>query len=78
MSRAPRPKWWPGRPSGRLALVLEYLWRCGEDGMAAPPAEIGARFCWRLTLPLAACDPTRTPLMALPAVISEAMGAGLS
>jgi hypothetical protein len=27
----------------RLALVLEYLWWCGEDGMAPPPAEISAR-----------------------------------
>ena len=27
----------------RLALLLELLWWCGQDGMAAPPAEIGAR-----------------------------------
>jgi hypothetical protein len=27
----------------RLALVIEFLWWCGEDGMAAPPAEISAR-----------------------------------
>jgi hypothetical protein len=27
----------------RLALVMEYLWWCGEDGMAAPPAQISAR-----------------------------------
>jgi hypothetical protein len=27
----------------RLALVLEYMWWCGEDGMAPPPVEITAR-----------------------------------
>jgi hypothetical protein len=27
----------------RLALVLELLWWCGEDGMAPPPARIGPR-----------------------------------
>jgi hypothetical protein len=27
----------------RLALVLEYLWWCGEAGMSEPPAEINAR-----------------------------------
>jgi Protein of unknown function (DUF3987) len=27
----------------RLALVLEMLWWCGEDGMAPPPAQISAR-----------------------------------
>jgi hypothetical protein len=27
----------------RLALVFEMLWWCGEDGMAAPPAQISAR-----------------------------------
>jgi hypothetical protein len=27
----------------RLALVLELLWWCGEDGMTAPPAQISAR-----------------------------------
>jgi hypothetical protein len=27
----------------RLALVLEYLWWCGEDGMASPPTEISVR-----------------------------------
>jgi hypothetical protein len=27
----------------RLALALEMLWWCGEDGMAPPPAEIDAR-----------------------------------
>jgi hypothetical protein len=27
----------------RLALVIEYLWWCGEDGVAAPPAQISAR-----------------------------------
>lgn len=27
----------------RLALVFEYLWWCGEDGMAAPPSQISAR-----------------------------------
>lgn len=27
----------------RLALVLEFMWWCGEDGMAPPPAEITAR-----------------------------------
>jgi hypothetical protein len=27
----------------RLALVLEFLWWCGEDGMNAPPTQISAR-----------------------------------
>ena len=27
----------------RLSLVLEFLWWCGETGMAAPPVEIGRR-----------------------------------
>ena len=27
----------------RLALVLELLWWCGEDGMAPPPADVGLR-----------------------------------
>jgi hypothetical protein len=27
----------------RLALVLEFLWWCGEEGMTAPPRQIGAR-----------------------------------
>jgi hypothetical protein len=27
----------------RLALLLEFLWWCGTDGMAPPPREIGAR-----------------------------------
>lgn len=27
----------------RLPLVLEFMWWCGEDGMAPPPAEISAR-----------------------------------
>jgi hypothetical protein len=27
----------------RLSLVLEFMWWCGEDGMAPPPAEITAR-----------------------------------
>src|SRR5260370_11739496 len=26
----------------RLALVLELLWWCGEDGMTPPPVQIGA------------------------------------
>jgi Protein of unknown function (DUF3987) len=27
----------------RLALVVEFLWWCGEDGMTAPPTQISAR-----------------------------------
>src|SRR5260370_9666275 len=27
----------------RLALVLELLWWCGEDGMTPPPVQIGTR-----------------------------------
>src|SRR6185369_18364 len=27
----------------RLALVLELLWWCGEDGVASPPSRIGPR-----------------------------------
>ena len=27
----------------RLSLVLEFMWWCGEDGMAPPPSEISAR-----------------------------------
>lgn len=27
----------------RLALILDYLWRCALDGMAAPPSAISAR-----------------------------------
>jgi hypothetical protein len=27
----------------RLALVIEFLWWCGEDGMNAPPTQISAR-----------------------------------
>jgi hypothetical protein len=27
----------------RLALVLEFLWWCGEDGMHAPPTQLSAR-----------------------------------
>jgi hypothetical protein len=27
----------------RLALVIEFLWWCGEEGMAAPPAQVSAR-----------------------------------
>ena len=27
----------------RLALVLEFLWWCGEDGMRAPPTQVSAR-----------------------------------
>jgi hypothetical protein len=27
----------------RLALILEFMWWCGEDGIAPPPAQISAR-----------------------------------
>jgi hypothetical protein len=27
----------------RLALVIEFLWWCGEEGMSAPPAQVSAR-----------------------------------